>query len=353
MTVVQTPIARALLRACFSALTAAALSWFTPVQAADAPSWLDPKLLEAAKKEGTLVIYSSLNEEEGLPIWKVFEQQTGLKIEYIRGSDGQMISRILIENRGGKPSWDIVMVTSVQRLPASLLAQVDPPQAQYLFTSARDPGRRWYGFAANYDVPAYNSKFVKPADLPQSYEEFAKKTEWAGHAVINESDSEWVIALQDHYGEDKGREIIRNLAATLKPAIVSGHLAVARAVGAGEYWVALNNYVNLTLNVKLAGSQTDFWAIDPVGVFYQSVGVDAQAPHPNAARLATDFILSKEGQQLLTVRGRIPTRPDVETNPPGVLQAIHSKKVIPSLFNPEKEKKAENLFKELMIGRTR
>ena len=353
MSIVKAPFARAFLRACLCALAASAILGFTPVRAADTPSWVDPKLLEAAKKEGTLVIYTSLNEEEGLPIWKAFEQETGLKVEYIRGSDGQMISRILIENRGGRPSWDIVMVTSVQRLPAQLLAQVDPPQAQHLFASARDPARRWYGFAANYDVPAYNSKFVKPSDLPQSYEEFAKKSEWAGHAVINESDSEWVIALQDHYGEDKGRDIIRNLAATLKPAIVSGHLAVARAVGAGEYWVALNNYVNLTLNVKLAGSPTDFWAIDPVGVFYQQVGINTQAPHPNTARLATDFILSKEGQLLLTVRGRIPTRPDVETNPPGVLQAIHSKKVIPSLFNPEKEKKAENLFKELMIRQTR
>jgi iron(III) transport system substrate-binding protein len=332
---------------------AAAISWLTPARAAEEPWWLDPVLLEAAKKEGTLVIYSSLNEEEGLPIWKVFEQETGLKVEYIRGSDGQMIGRILIENRGGRPAWDIVMVTSVQRLPPALLAEFEPPQAQHLFPSARDPGRRWYGFAANYDVPAYNTKLVKPSDLPQSYEEFAKKTEWAGRTVINESDTEWVLALLDHYGEDKGRDIIRSLATNLKPAIVGSHLQVARTVGAGEYLVALNNYVNLTMNVKLNGGPTDFWAIDPIGVFYQQVGIDVQAPHPNAARLATNFILSKEGQQLLTVRGRIPTRPDVETNPPGVLKAIHAKKVIPSVYNADKEKKADALFKELVIGRTR
>ncbi|MEA2937290.1 MAG: iron(III) transport system substrate-binding protein [Alphaproteobacteria bacterium] len=344
-------IARALARLCTGALAAAAI-WSAPAAAAE-PSWSDPKLLEAAKKEGSLVIYTSLNEEEGLPIWKVFEQETGLKVDYIRGSDSQMIGRILIENRGGRPAWDIVMVTSVQRLPPALLAQIDPPDAPQLFPAARDPGRRWYGFAANYDVPAYNSKFVKPADLPRTYEEFAKKTEWAGHAVINESDTEWVLALQDHYGEAKAREVIGALAATLKPAIVSGHLAVARALGAGEYWVALNNYVNLTINVKLAGSPTDFWAIEPIGVFHHSVGVDAQAPHPNAARLAVNFLLSKEGQHLLTTRGRIPTRPDVETNPPGVLKALHAKTVIPTVYNVERGKKADALFKELMLGRSR
>src|SRR5262249_33258863 len=129
---------------------AVALAASTPSLAAD-PSWLDRKLLGAARQEGTLGIYSSVNEEEGLPIWKAFEQETGIKVEYVRGSDSQMIGRILIENRGGKPAWDLVMVTSVPRLPPALLAAYEPPQAQHLFPSARDRGNRWYGFAANYD----------------------------------------------------------------------------------------------------------------------------------------------------------------------------------------------------------
>jgi iron(III) transport system substrate-binding protein len=341
-----------LLRFGAGALAAIGLS-SAPAGAADTPSWADPALLDAAKREGTLVIYSSVNEEEALPIWKVFEQETGIKVEYIRGSDSQMIGRILIENRGGKPAWDIVMVTSVPRLPQALLAEYEPPQARHLFPSARDAGRRWYGFAANYDVPAYNTRLVKPQDLPQSYEDFAKKTEWTGRTVINESDTEWVIALVDHYGESKARDLMRSLAATLKPAIVGSHLQVARTVGAGEYMVALNNYVNLTINVKLNGGPTDFWAIDPIGVFYQQVGIDTLAPHPNAARLATNFILSPEGQKLLTRRGRIPTRPDVETNPPGVLPILHAKTIIPSIYSPEKERKADAMFKELIVGRAR
>lgn len=336
-----------------AALAAAAVIAPVLALAADPPSWVDPTLLEAARTEGTLVIYTSVNEEEGLPIWKQYEEDTGIKVEYIRGSDSQMIGRILIEYRGGRPAWDLVLVTSVPRLPMALLAEYEPPQARHLFPSARDAGRRWHGFAANYDVPAYNTRLVKPQDLPQSYEDFAKKTEWAGRTVINESDTEWVIAFLDHYGESRARELLRSLATTLKPAIVGSHLQVARTVGAGEYMVALNNYVNLTINVKLNGGPTDFWAIDPIGVFYQQVGIDARAPHPNAARLAANFILSPEGQKLLTRRGRIPTRPDIETNPPGVLQALHAKKVMPSVFSPEKERKADALFKELIVGRSR
>jgi iron(III) transport system substrate-binding protein len=336
----------------YAAAIAALLTCGAPARAAD-PSWADPALLDAAKKEGSLVSYSSINEEEGLPIWKRFEEETGIKIDYVRGSDSQLIARMAIESRANKPAWDLVLITAAHKLPPAMLAQIEPGEAKHLFEAARDPGRRWYGFSANYNVPAYNTNLVKPSELPQSYEDLAKRTQWAGRVVVNEYDSEWVTALLQHYGEDKGRQVLRDLGATLKPTIVNGHLAVARAVGSGEYAVALTNYVNLTLNVKLAGAATDFWAIDPVGVFYMQMSASAQAPHPNAARLGANFILSPEGQGLLARRGRIPSRPDVETNPPGVLKALHEKKVMPITLNPEQEKKADAIFKELIAGRVR
>jgi iron(III) transport system substrate-binding protein len=336
-------------RACLGAIALfAAACW--QARAAD-PAWLDAKLLEAAKSEGSLVIYSSVNEEEALPIWRKFEQETGIKVDYVRGSDAQLIARMMIESRASRGAWDLVLITAAHKLPQQMLAQIDPPEARHLFPAARDPNRRWYGFSANYNVPAYNTNAIKPADLPQSYEDLAKRSDWAGRVVVNEYDSEWVTALLEHYGDSKGRDLLRALGTTLKPAIVNGHLAVARAVGSGEYLVALTNYVNLTMNVKLAGAPTDYWAIDPVGVFYMQVSASAQAPHPNAARLGANFILSQEGQSLLAARGRIPSRADVETNPPGVLKAMLARKVIPISLDPEQEKKADAVFKELIAGR--
>jgi ABC-type Fe3+ transport system substrate-binding protein len=93
--------------------------------------------------------------------------------------------------------------------------------------------------------------------------------------------------------------------------------------------------------------------VNPIGVFYMQVSAAAQAPHPNAARLGANFILSQEGQSLLAVRGRIPSRADVETNPPGVLKAMLAKKVIPIVLDTEQEKKADAVFKELIAGRSR
>src|SRR5262245_27071700 len=71
------------------------------------PSWLDPALLPAAKAEGSLVVYSSTNEQEGLPLFKLFTDATGIKVEYVRASDAVLMSRMAIEFRADTSSYDI------------------------------------------------------------------------------------------------------------------------------------------------------------------------------------------------------------------------------------------------------
>jgi iron(III) transport system substrate-binding protein len=321
------------------------------VASAQDHAWMDKSLLAAAKKEGTVTAYGSMNEEEALPVFKVFQDATGIPVEYVRASDTQLMSRITVEQRAGKQSWDVLQTTAVNKLPDKWLAQFDPSEAKNLQPQARDPNRRWYGVYANYNSPGYNTEKVKKADLPKTLEEFAKKTAWKGHVAIDYSDNEWLRAVIQYYGEDKGKAIIRSIVKNLDVKVTKGHLALARSVGAGEYWVALNNYTNLTLNVKLGGGPTDFWVMEPVAVFYGQVGVNAKAPHPNAARLLANFVLSKEGQTLFTKRGRIPTREDVESNPPGVLKAYQGKKVVSAVMSAKEEDKWQKLFKELFSVR--
>lgn len=316
--------------------------------AADAAhSWRDPKLLAAAKKEGTVVVYGSMNEGEALPLLKLFSDDTGVKAEYVRNSDTGLIARIMVEARAGKESWDVLQTTTVSKMPASLFAPFDPPEAQHAMPEARDPNHRWYGVYANYNSPGYNSSLVKASELPKTYEGFLDHKEWAGKIAIDFSDREWLRAIFEYYGEAKGEKLVDALIKTLDIATVHGHLALARAVGAGEYAVELNNFTNLIVNTKLGGAPTDFWAIDPVLVFFGQAGVSAKAPHPNAARLFVNFMLSKEGQKQLTTKGRIPTRADVPTNPPGVLKAFAGRKIYISHMTVEEDQKWLQRFKEL------
>jgi len=232
-----------------------------------------------------------------------------------------------------------------------MLAAYEPPEAAHILPQARDPNKRWYGVYANYNTPAYNTDKVKTAELPKSYEEFPQHKEWAGKVAIDGTDNEWLKAILQYYGEARGTELVKNIVAALKPVITDGHLAMARATGAGEYWVSLNNYVNLSMNVKLAGGPIDVWPLDPVTLFFGQVGVNANAPHPNAARLAANFMLGQQCQQFLAKFGRLPTRSDVAANPPGIIERLTQKKVLTVLMSPDEERKWQRQFDQLFRGR--
>lgn len=319
--------------------------------AQNSPPWLDQKLLAAAKAEGEMVIYSSTNEGEGLPLFKLFEAATGIKVHYVRAADAVLMSRMSLEYRANQKAWDIAQTATINKMQPQLLLQFDPEEAKNIAPEARDPGRRWYGVYANYNAPGYNTQHVKASDLPQTYEEFVRHKDWAGKVAVDGTDNEWLQAMAMHYGEDKAIALIKEMVATLKPVVTVGHLALARSVGAGEYWVSLNNYVNLTMNVKLAGGPIDYWPLDPVALFFGQVGVSAKAPHPNAALLAANFMISQEAQTFLAKYGRIPTRADVQSNPPGIVEKLRTKKVLTTLQGPEDERKWQKLFDQLFKGR--
>src|ERR1700733_3454985 len=120
-------------------------------------SWIVPDLLQAAKSEGSLTVYGSMNEQEALPLWQTFQDATGVKVAYVRSSDSQITARVAIEERAQQHSWDIALTTTVSQLPSAFLAPIDPPEAKGLMPEARDPNRRWYGVYANYNAPAYNT----------------------------------------------------------------------------------------------------------------------------------------------------------------------------------------------------
>jgi len=319
---------------------------------AQAPAWAPADLVAAAKAEGgAMTVYGSMNEQEALPYYKMFEDATGIKVTYVRASDTALFSKILIEHRARQRTWDLVVTTPVNRLPDEVLLQFEPNEAQNVIPQARGPNKRWYGVYANYNTPAYNTNLVKKEQLPKTYEEFLERKEWVGRVAIDKSDTEWLAGIFEYYGEARARKLLGDINTTLKPVLTDGHLALARSVGAGEYMVALNNYTSLTINVKLAGGPTDYWALDPVALIFGSIGVNAQAPHPKAALLAANFVLSREAQTFLTTKGRLPTRPDVATNPPGVIEILHQKKISPQIFAADEQKKWNTVFNDILRPR--
>src|SRR5262249_61585706 len=106
-------------------------------------------------------------------------------------------------------------------------------------------------------------------------------------------------------------------------------------------------YGSLTVNVRLWAAPIASWAPAPVALFFGSVGTSAQAPHPKAALLGANFLLSREAQQFLTKRGRMPTRADVPVNPADITDRLKDRKIIATIFSGEDQKKWQGLFKNI------
>jgi ABC-type Fe3+ transport system substrate-binding protein len=238
-------------------------------------------------------------------------------------------AKIALEARTGQHSWDVHNAGTVNMIPENLALQFEPPNAKDIMPEARDPNKRWYGVYAGYSVPQYNTNLVKPDELPKTYEDFLTRKQWVGKLAIEATDRDWMDAVLQFYGRDKGLKLLRDIQATLKPVVLDGHFAMARQIAAGEYPIALMNYSMLTTNLKQQGAPTEYVALDPVHLWFGMVGVNKNAPHPNAAKLAANFLLSREAQEFSAkIGGRVPTRLDVESNPKDLRQRMNEKKVI-------------------------
>jgi ABC-type Fe3+ transport system substrate-binding protein len=84
-----------------------------------------------------------------------------------------------------------------------------------------------------------------------------------------------------------------------------------------------------------------------VALFFGAVGVNAQAPHPNAARLGANFMLSAEAQAFAAKTGRLPTRPDVASNPPDAIPRLSAVRSVPVIMTPTESRAWQKRFREL------
>src|SRR5262249_9292727 len=117
---------------CLWTVAARAQDMSAATAAAESPSWIVSDLAAAARAEGALTVYSSMNEQEGLRVWKMCEDAAGVKVNYVRSSISIFLSRIAMESRGRRRSWVLAVTTTVTRLPNGALLKFAPPQARGL-----------------------------------------------------------------------------------------------------------------------------------------------------------------------------------------------------------------------------
>ena len=268
----------------------------------------DARLLERARQEGSVNVYTSLAPTEAAPLVEAFEKKTGVKVNMWRAVSSSVLQRALSEARGKRHTMDVVETNGpeVEALARELvLAPFYSPHLADLPAGSLPKHGMWAPDRLNFFVVAFNTNKVKLADLPKTYEGFLDP-KWKGRIALEATDSEWMAGVVKTWGEPRGMEFMRKLG-EMKPDMRKGHVLLAQLIASGEVEVGLTAYHANAQSFKKRGAPVDWAPIEPVIARPQGIAVAAQAPHPNAALLFVDFMLSPEAQQMLADMGRSPS----------------------------------------------
>ena len=306
--------------ACFSsAVTARAQS------VADIARYSGPdrtqRLIDGAKKEGVVTIYSSAVIADTNAIIQAFEKKYGVQVRLWRGSSDDILRHAVTEARGERYDADLAETAgdSMEGLQRErLLAEVSSPVFAQLMPGAAMPNRGWIADRLSVFTVAYNTTVIKPADVPKRYEDLTDP-KWKGKLGVDDEadDSSWFMSVADAMGRDAGLALFRKIVAVNGMSVRRGHTLLSNLVVAGEVPLALNIYGYRVAALKKSGAPIDGVVLPPAFALPTGIGALARAPHPNAALLLLDFYLT-DGQRILAARGNVPTNRTVAEPPPGV-----------------------------------
>jgi iron(III) transport system substrate-binding protein len=282
-------------------LIAAALALLlAPVGRATAA--VPPDVLAAAKREGVVVWYTSIGLQFLTAITKRFEAtHPGLTLQTFRSPANLLPARILTEQRSGKFSADVVNADNIPLAQLRAAGALDPkfePRSLYMTTT----------------VLAWNAQKLKADGLrpPATLADLAKP-EWRGKIGIDSTAYNWYQAVIET--APGARDLLKAIADN-HPFIVAGHDAVVAQLGAGEFDVTPTAYGFLIEQGRLSGLPIAFLNPRPLFVDESPVALAKNAPHPNAAQVLLDWLLSKDGQQaIVDLTDRASARSDVRNNP--------------------------------------
>jgi iron(III) transport system substrate-binding protein len=280
------------------------------------------KLIEDAKKEGKVLVYVSSNASDAQALKSAFERKYPfINMEFYSSGKDALLARYLLEARTGTYLADVYQssVFPIMNLvEKGLLAKYFSPERDRYIEGLRDNDGFWNATYLNAVTMAYNSRLLKPEEVPTSYPELLLP-KWKGRMGFVLSHTEWYFAMLQWMGEEKGRQYMEALSKQNIHARIGSSL-MNQLMMAGEFPLLISQYPTGVEEIKKTGAPIDWVPLDPWFVYPIGIAVTAKNSHPAAARLYLDFILSEEGQTALRQLSRIPARKDILPNPPRLMQ---------------------------------
>jgi iron(III) transport system substrate-binding protein len=307
------------------------------------------KLMAAAQKEGSLTLYTSFAEKDLPPLIGAFEKRYGVKVKVWRSASEKVLQRALTETTGRRYEVDAIHTAALEMEALhreKILQPVAPPYSIELLTGAQRPHGEWTATYLSVWVQAYNTNLVKKEDLPRTYQDLLHP-KWKGKLGMEAAISEWYSTVVMDMGEESGIRFFRELIARNGISMRSGHTLLNNLVIAGEVPLALTVYQYMPEAAKRRGAPIDWFLLEPAVARTSGIGIARRAPHPNAALLFYEFMLSTEAQQLLLSMDYIPTASKV----PSPLANRRLTLVDPALAMDQRDKWLKS-FEDVLIKRT-
>jgi ABC-type Fe3+ transport system substrate-binding protein len=288
-------------------------AFFSPLQAQS-----NSQLIEAAKQEGAVSYYTTMTLSQSKQVVDKFQKKYPfIKPELLRSGGDAILNRILNEARGGLNAWDVVSTRGDQVLTLmdeKLIIPYRSPETKFVSPDLVDDQGYWTAYYVNPYVLGYNTNLVQKSDVPKTYEALLDPKWKGGKISIDDSAYGLLAGLERAWGKEKAVAYLKALAAQ-QPVVMRGNTNRVQLTMAGEYPLVIA-YAPTIQRETSKGHPMDWVPLEPVPVQVNPMMLASRAPHPNAGKLFINFLLSKEGQEMLVGFRRIPSREDVDPNPP-------------------------------------
>ena len=272
-------------------------------------------LIEGAKREGKFTLYTSHT-------WfRTFVKEFEKKYPFIKASEWRndsknLIRKVLEETKSGRVLVDVVETTAdgmgiLKR--EGLFQEYFSPEARFYPNELKMKGKTGFFYLPDretYNSLGFNTQFIPPGVAPRTLKDLLD-SKWKGKMAITSTSTgvRWIgNAL-----ETQGREYIDKMAEQDISVQDMAPAALINLVGSGEIPLSPTIFdANVTI-AKQKGSPVEWRPLEPVVTTVGSAALMAKAANPNTALLFIDYLLSKEGQQLIMKGGLWSPREDVGT----------------------------------------
>ena len=272
-------------------------------------------LIDGAKREGQLTLYTSHT-------WfRTFVKEFEKKYPFIKASEWRndsknIIRKVLEEAKSGRVLVDVVETTAdgmgiIRR--EGLLQEYYSPQARYYPDELKPKGKKGFFYLPDretYNSLGFNTKLIPPAMAPRNFKDLLDPR-WKGKMAITSTTTgvRWIGNVLD----TMGREYLEKMSEQDVSVQDMAPAALIGLVSSGEVPLSPTIFdANVTL-AKEKGAPVEWRPLEPVVTTVGSAALMSKAPNPYTALLFIDFLLSKEGQQLIMKGGLWSPREDVGT----------------------------------------